>query len=77
MSAQGEFKKEFYNVRKMVKLKMNILNYFRDCFICKNSVLIEVHSIGPNRIAGINIMCKECLKKQGIDEKFILDETKQ
>lgn len=49
---------------------MEVINYFERCSECKREILVSVGLFGVNHNAGISVICKECIKKKGIDEKF-------
>lgn len=49
---------------------MEVINYFERCSECKREILVGVALFGVSHNAGISVICKECLKKKGVDKKF-------
>ena len=55
---------------KINENKMELIHYFERCNECKREILVSVALIGVNHNSAINVVCKECLKKKGIDKRF-------
>ena len=49
---------------------MELVNYFEKCKECGREILVSVALIGVNHNAGLSVICKECIKKKGVDKKF-------
>ena len=49
---------------------MDEMHHFEECFICKRKILVSIVLFGVSHNAGVSVHCKECLKKEGVDEKY-------
>lgn len=49
---------------------MELIYYFEKCCECNKDILISIALIGVNHNASIKFVCKDCLKKKGLDKEF-------
>jgi hypothetical protein len=51
-------------------VKFKIASYFSQCSFCGDAFLVQLANNGSNHVMNVVVMCKKCLKLNGLNEEY-------
>lgn len=57
-------------------MKPKIINYFKKCS-CGEEFLVQLVNNGSNHVMSMIVVCKKCLRKNGINESYEKDNPEE